>query len=115
MSLEGDRFLQQQVFARLKGAAREIKPGENVTAGDITFRITDTAELVAHLKIPQTELSKFTAGDTATFSVDSMPEAEFAATIERISPTIDTRNGTFRATALTLAPVESPDFLKRSM
>ena len=58
------------------------------------------AELVAHLKIPQTELSKFTAGDTATFSVDSMPEAEFAATIARISPTIDTRNGTFRATAL---------------
>jgi membrane fusion protein (multidrug efflux system) len=81
-------------------AAREIKPGENLTAGDVTFRITDTAELVAHLKIPQAELSKFTAGDTATFSVDSMPEAEFAATIARISPTIDTRNGTFRATAL---------------
>ena len=29
-----------------------------------------------------------------------MPDVEFAAIIARISPTIDTRNGTFRATAL---------------
>lgn len=81
-------------------ASREIKPGENVAAGDVTFRITDTSELIAHLMIPQTEISKFDAGHAATFSVDSMPESEFGATIVRISPTIDARNGTFRATAL---------------
>ncbi len=79
---------------------RGIKLGQNVAAGDVTFRITDTSELLAHLQIPQTELSKFQTGHTATLRVDSMPGAEFDAAIVRISPTIDTRNGTFRATAI---------------
>jgi membrane fusion protein (multidrug efflux system) len=55
--------------------------------------------LVAYLKIPQTELPKFSAGQVVKLSVDAMPEIMFAATIDRISPTIDVNNGTFRATA----------------
>ena len=56
--------------------------------------------MVAYLQIPQTELSKFTAGDTASIQVASMPGTVFPATIARVSPTIDARNGTFRATAV---------------
>jgi membrane fusion protein (multidrug efflux system) len=81
-------------------SAREIKPGENLTVGQVAFRITETSELVAYLQIPQAELAKFTAGHEATVEVASMPDSDFAATIVRISPTIDTRNGTFRATAV---------------
>jgi len=81
-------------------SAREIKPGQNVAANEVAFRITDISELVAYLNIPQAELPKFEAGHTAMLSVASMPETSFPATIARISPTIDTRNGTFRATAL---------------
>ena len=81
-------------------AAREIKPGQSLAVNDLAFRITDTRELVAYLQIPQSELSKFSAGDGANLTVASMPGSEFVATIERISPTIDTRNGTFRATAM---------------
>lgn len=81
-------------------SSRDVKLGENVAAGQVTFRITETSELVAYLSIPQTELSKFDAGHPATLEVDSMPGAAFDATIARISPTIDTRNGTFRATAI---------------
>ena len=81
-------------------SAREIKPGQNVAVNEVAFRITDISELVAYLNIPQAELPKFTAGHTAMLSVASMPETSFPATIARISPTIDTRNGTFRATAL---------------
>jgi len=80
-------------------ASRDIKLGQHVTTGDTTFRVTDTTNLVAHLKIPQSELSKFSAGHEAEISVDSMPDEIFVATIVRISPTIDVRNGTFRATA----------------
>ncbi len=80
-------------------SARDIKLGQNLDAGDIAFRITDNRELIAHLQIPQTELSKFRSGHTATLRVDSMPAATFDATIIRISPTIDARSGTFRATA----------------
>lgn len=81
-------------------SAREIKPGQNVAVNQVAFRITDTAELVAYLQIPQAQLSKFQAGHSATLTVASMPETDFPASIVRISPTIDTRNGTFRATAV---------------
>ncbi len=80
-------------------ASREIKRGENLAAGTEAFRITNTSNLKAELRIPQSELPKFSAGHIATLKVDSMPDREFVARIERISPTIDTRNGTFRATA----------------
>lgn len=78
---------------------RSIKPGQAVGIGDVAFRITDTSQLVAYMQIPQTELAKFSAGHAATLSVDAMPGERFDAEIVRISPTIDVRNGTFRATA----------------
>ncbi|MDX1403341.1 MAG: efflux RND transporter periplasmic adaptor subunit [Woeseiaceae bacterium] len=79
-------------------SAREIKVGHHVGINDPLFRITDTSELVAYLKIPQTELQKFTAGHPAKVRVDAFPELDFDASIARVSPTIDMRNGTFRAT-----------------
>ena len=81
-------------------SAREIKPGQNVNVGDVAFRITDTAELIAYLQIPQLQLPKFQAGHTASLQVASMPDTWFPASIVRISPTIDSRSGTFRATAV---------------
>ena len=78
---------------------RNIKLGQSVREGEEAFRITDTNQLVAYLQIPQSELEKFAAGHAATLEVDSMPGHKYAAKIARISPTIDTRNGTFRATA----------------
>ena len=80
-------------------SSREIKLGRQINVNDPAFRITDTSKLVAYLKIPQTELTKFSAGHAVKLSVDAIPDIMFAATIDRISPTIDIRNGTFRATA----------------
>jgi membrane fusion protein (multidrug efflux system) len=81
-------------------AARQIKPGQTLSVNEEAFRITNTQELIAYLQIPQSELPKFSAGHAASVQVASMPGSQFPATIERISPTIDTRNGTFRATAV---------------
>ena len=81
-------------------ASREVKPGQNLNVNDVAFRITNTRKLVAYLQIPQSELSKFAVGHAADIEVASMPDARFPAIIERISPTIDARNGTFRATAM---------------
>ncbi len=80
-------------------SARDVKIGQHVGVSDVTFKITDTSNLIAYLRIPQTELEKISAGHQATVRVDAMPELSFSATIVRISPTIDVRNGTFRATA----------------
>ncbi len=79
---------------------RGIKRGQSVAANQETFRITNTDELVAYLQIPQTELAKFEVGHDAVLEVDSMPNRLFPSEIIRLSPTIDTRNGTFRATVL---------------
>ena len=81
-------------------ASREVKPGQHLAINQVAFRITDTSELIAYLQIPQTELPKFAAGHSASIEVASMPGVDHPATIARISPTIDTRNGTFRATAI---------------
>ena len=80
-------------------SARDIKLGQHLSANDATFRVTDVSLLVAHLKIPQSELAKISVGNQAEIRVDAMPDQVFAATVDRISPTIDTKNGTFRATA----------------
>jgi membrane fusion protein (multidrug efflux system) len=81
-------------------SSRDIKLGQSVDTNAVTFRVTDTRELLAHLQIPQAELAKFSAGHTATLSVDAMPNSVYDATVARISPTIDARNGTFRATVI---------------
>ena len=80
-------------------SSRDIKLGQHLMAGSPAFKITNTSILVAYMQIPQNELSKISAGDTARVRVDAMPALDFNAVIARISPTIDPRNGTFRATA----------------
>ncbi len=81
-------------------AAREIKPGQHLAVDQVAFRITDTSELLAYLQIPQAQLAKFAAGHEVSIEVAAMPGETFPARIARVSPTIDTRNGTFRATAV---------------
>ena len=89
-----------EIRATISGviSSRDVKIGANVRSGDATFTVSDTSRLVAYLNIPQTELAKFKVGHQATLLVDAMPGIVFAAAVERISPTIDTRSGTFRAT-----------------
>ena len=81
-------------------SSREIKKGQTIAANDVIFHITDTRELLAYMQIPQAELLKFSPGHTASLQVDALPDTDFYATIARISPTIDVRNGPFRATAV---------------
>lgn len=81
-------------------ASRDIKHGQTLAANQQAFSIADTGELIAYLKVPQSELGKLDAGDTAMVSVDALPGVPIYSSIARISPTIDTNNGTFRATAV---------------
>ena len=89
-----------QIRAPISGvvSSRDVKPGAHVESGSAVFRITETSRLVAYLYIPQIELARIETGDEVLVKVDAMPGHEFRANLARISPTIDTRNGTFRAT-----------------
>lgn len=81
-------------------ASRAIKLGQNLQVNEQAFRVINTSKLLAYLKIPQSELSKFAAGNLATLKVASLPDTVFVAEVDRVSPTIDKTNGTFRVTAL---------------
>ena len=89
-----------EIRATISGvvSSRDINVGTNIEIGEIAFTVSDTSRLVSYLNIPQTELSKFSPGHEATVTVDAMPDIHFRATVARISPTIDVRSGTFRAT-----------------
>lgn len=77
---------------------RAVKIGAALAEGEEAFVVTNTADLIAYLDIPQNELFKFTVGQEAALGVDSQPGVRFQAYVERISPTIDKNTGTFRAT-----------------
>lgn len=80
-------------------ASREIKVGEQLEARQLAFRIADTSRLLAEIRVPQTELYRFAAGQQVRLAVDALEDAEFTAVIDRISPTIDPDTGTFGLTS----------------
>lgn len=77
---------------------RAVKLGQQLNVNDLIFTISDTQKLVANLTIPQAEMFKFAVGNVTELQVDSLRGEVFTATIARISPTINTETGTFRAT-----------------
>lgn len=86
-------------------AARYVRPGEHVRNGDLAFRISDTSRLVAKLKLPQREVARIRAGQRATVTVAAYPGREFDARIARVSPTVDTSDGSIAVTAY----IDNPD------
>ena len=80
-------------------ASREITVGEHLEPLQLAFRISDTSRLIAELKVPQTELHRFQPGQSVVVRVDAAGPGEVPATVDRLSPTIDTATGTFRLTS----------------
>ncbi len=77
-------------------AQRMIKPGNFVQANTPVFRIVDDSKLEAVLNVPEGELATLRAGLPVTLEVDALPGRSFAGTIDRISPVVDAKSGTFR-------------------
>jgi len=115
MELDRLNYRYSEIRAPIAGiiASRHIVPGQHMTDGELAFRIVDTSRLLAELQVPQTELSRLRAGLDVTLTVDAAPDVEFDAapdvefdaTIARLSPTVDTESGTFRATVY----IDNPD------
>ena len=77
---------------------RLIKPGNTLPVGTGAFRIADVSTLEASLWVPQREMNKFTAGQSAILALDAFPGEAVEGTVLRISPTVDPGTGTFRVT-----------------
>ena len=78
-------------------SARHIKVGNTIRPNDPTFTVTDLDPLVAYVHVPEKEFRKIAPGQTAEVVVDALGGDRFVGSISRISPTVDSQTGTFKA------------------
>ncbi|MCZ6559375.1 MAG: efflux RND transporter periplasmic adaptor subunit [Gammaproteobacteria bacterium] len=79
-------------------AERLVKTGNHLQVNQQLFIVTDTSQLILELHVPQQNMSRFGVGQTADIKADALPGEMFDAIVERISPSIDRKTGTFRVT-----------------
>lgn len=86
------------VVAPISGvvAQRSIKPGNFVQINTPIMRIVDTSRLEAVLNVPEREIATLKAGLPVKLQVDALPGREFAGTVDRVAPVVDSGSGTFR-------------------
>jgi membrane fusion protein (multidrug efflux system) len=83
---------------------RQIKVGNMVTVNQPVFVVTDFDPLLANLYVPERELNKLRAHQRATVNADALPDRRFTGVIDRISPTVDPKTGTFKVTVAVADP-----------
>lgn len=89
------------VVAPISGviASRDIKPGNFVQINSPIFRIVDSSRLEATLNVPEREIAKLKPGQAVELTADALPGKRFTGEVDRVSPVVDTGNGTFRVVA----------------
>jgi len=65
--------------------------GAVVEEADSLFTLTDTAVLWATVNIPESQVSRVSAGQTVELTVESLPGQTFVGTLTWVSPTVDDR------------------------
>lgn len=95
-----------EIRAPIDGVVSErlIKAGNMVTVNQATFVVTDFDPLLVNVFVPERELNKLRARQRATVTADALPDRKFDALIDRISPTVDAKTGTFKVTVAVLDP-----------
>ena len=78
-------------FAGMVGA-RYVSPGRLVAAGDTLFRVTETAPLLARIRVPEAAVAPIHVGTTAT--VLSVTGGRASAVVMNAAPAIDPASGT---------------------
>ena len=99
-ALQAHDFAEATIRAPIDGfvTARKIKLGNTLQPNTIAFEIKRADTLEAILNIPEKELIKINAGQSASIRVDALEDAEFDGILVRVAPEIDPMTGTFRAT-----------------
>ena len=77
---------------------RNIKLGDNVTVGQVLFRISDFDPLLSKIQVPEKELPRLHKGQSAYLTVEAWPGERFEARVLRLSPVVDATTGTIRVT-----------------
>ena len=70
---------------------RTAVQGAVVEEADSLFTLTDTVVLWATVNIPESQVSRVSAGQTVELTVESLPGQTFVGTLTWVSPTVDER------------------------
>lgn len=92
------RLSEHEIRAPLDGviAERMVRGGETITAATDLFLVVDQLALVSYLRRPQRELGVIQGAKDVTFECDAVPDHEFHAAIDFVSPVVDETSGSFR-------------------
>ncbi len=79
-------------------AVRYVKTGNLVKQYEAKklFHIVAMEQLQGNVHLPERELQNIRVGQTAQLRVSALPQKVVEATVERISPVVDTQSGTFK-------------------
>lgn len=80
-------------------ASRLVKVGNNIQANQTLFKIIDHRRLEAVVNVPEREMSALKAGLNVVLQADALPGKQFKGVVDRVSPVVDAKTGTFRVTA----------------
>lgn len=88
----------QTVRAPIDGVVtqRNVQKGMLVSAGMPLFHVVDPDSFVLPISPPEKELPRLEIGQKAKITIDSFPDREFVARIERINPSVDPTTGTVK-------------------
>lgn len=98
------RLAEHVIVAPIDGivSTRNIRGGETIsptasTASSATplFVVVDQDNLICYLRRPQRELPLIVGSKQVTFTTDAVPDHEFHAAIDFISPVVDQESGSF--------------------
>jgi membrane fusion protein (multidrug efflux system) len=79
-------------------ANRHIRVGQNLQAGAGAFRVVNSDVLQAQVHVPERQLARLAAGQGASLQVDALSGRGYAASVTRVSPTVDAQTATFKVT-----------------
>lgn len=79
-------------------AERMIKRGVTVDQNEEIFRVSDFTPLIGILHVPEHQMNRIQANQTAIFQVDARKGEAFKGYVQRISPVVDPETGTFKVT-----------------
>lgn len=77
---------------------RMVKLGNTITQGEALFRVTSLDPLVANLHVPERQYRNIGPGQPVGIEIDALPGQRIAASVTRVSPTVDPDTGTFKIT-----------------
>ena len=77
---------------------RRVKVGDPVTSDLPIFEIVDFDTLAALVFVPERELARVRAGQTARITSQAIPGVQFDGVVDRVAPVVDPKSGTVKVT-----------------